>query len=140
MRAYGPALLLSLELVMVFEPPVGDVDPSRKPDVLLSEAVFDELAQRRGATGLSGPTRVEADRHHLRITGVAFAPELVQRSLADVEEVGRPTEALRQDVAAVVIDHRVRHDEMALSLHFGEVREVVVVGVGVVDEAAFLDE
>src|SRR6266705_3325576 len=82
---------------------------------------------------------MEADRHQLRIAGLGLAAELVEAPPADVEEVGRAAEALGEDVAAVVVDERVRDDEMALALDLGEVGEVVVVGVRVVDEAALLD-
>src|SRR5262249_61128094 len=59
---------------------------------------------------------------------------------AQVEEVGRASESLGEDVAAVVVDERVGHDEMPPSLHVDEIGQVVVVGVGVVDEAALLDD
>src|SRR5581483_3460547 len=131
---------LPLELFMVLEPPVGDVDPPREPDVAEAERVLDELSQRGGSAGLPRPAGVKTDRHHLRVARVPLPAKLVEAAPADVEEVRRPAEPLREDVAAVVVDHAVRHDEVALALHLGEVGEIVVVGVGVVDEAPLLHE
>src|SRR5262245_21677057 len=124
----------------MLEPPVGDVDPPREPDIAQPERVLDELPQRRRAACLADPARMQPDRHHLRIAGQPLAAQLVGSPLADVEEVGRPAEPLWENVAAVVVDERVRHHEVPVAVHLGEVGEVVVVGIRVVDEAALLDE
>ena len=46
--AHRPTLLL--ELLVVREPPLGDVDPARQPDVARRLAVLEEAAQRAGVS------------------------------------------------------------------------------------------
>jgi Transposase and inactivated derivatives len=51
------------ECLVLREPPLGDVEPSREPDAGMAESVLEELAQRGKAGGLLDPTRVEPDAH-----------------------------------------------------------------------------
>ncbi len=96
-------------------------------------------ARRIGSRRLSREARVQPDRHHPRAV-VAVVAQPVDRRLRVFEEVLRAAVALREHVAGVVDDERVRHDEVGLPVHGRPVGKVVVVALRVVEEAAFLDD
>ena len=80
---------------------------------------------------------VQADRHHLRMPG-PFAQEHVEGVFDEGEPlIGRAGPA---GIFPVVVGQRVGHDEVRPTLHRLPVRELVVVRVGIVEEAAFFDE
>src|SRR5580698_10150503 len=83
---------------------------------------------------------MDADRHHLRVPVPGLSSELVERSLAQLEKVLRRRESWRAEEAAVVVNRGVRYDEVLATLDMYEIRQIVVVGVRVVEKAAFLDE
>jgi len=90
---------------------------------------------------------VQADRHHLRAVearGVAFGVQRVERVAQVRVELLAAVEALRRREPHVVGVERVRHDEVrhpaARAVDAGPVRQVVRVAVGVVQEAAVLDD
>ena len=82
---------------------------------------------------------MQPDRHHLR-RGFSFAVEHVERILQVVEESLARREPRRDRELHVVVVERVRDDEMRLPADPRPVRQVVVVCVGVVQEAALLDD
>ncbi|MNN27558.1 hypothetical protein D3C81_1410970 [compost metagenome] len=91
---------------------------------------------------------MHADRQHLGAVlscGIAFLVEDVERILQVLEELLAGVEALRRGKAHVVRVQRVRHHQVWLFLaagdfHFGPEGQVVAVVVGVVQEAAVLDD
>src|SRR5581483_4188568 len=129
-----------LPLLVVVEPPARDLLARGDPDVARLEAVLDHLAQRRDAARLAEQARVRPDREHRRVAARGLAPDLVEAAPHRLREVRRRGEALREDEARVVVGERVGHDEVPLAARLDEVGQVVVVGVGVVDEPALLDD
>src|SRR5829696_8163997 len=89
---FATALALPLraggERLGVLEPPAGDVDPTRDPDIAQALGVLDELPDRRGPARLAGPPGMEPHRHHLRPSREPLASVLVDPATAHVEVVG----------------------------------------------------
>src|SRR5579884_1481633 len=139
----GPSgrYLRPLELLVVLEPPAGDIDATGEPHPALGQGVLDEFAERRGPAGVTGQAWVQPDRHHLRVASFALPPVLVEATPTAVVEVRRAAVALGQRETYVVVRERAIGDhEVSLARHVREVREIVVVGVRVVQEAALLDQ
>jgi hypothetical protein len=81
---------------------------------------------------------VEPDGHHPWAV-VSLVPQVVERAATVVEEVRRAPER-PVDEPHVIGGKGVGDDEVTLSAHLHVVGEVVVVSVGVVEEASLLDE
>src|SRR3989442_9546107 len=103
---------LSRPFLVVVEPPAGDLLPGCEPDILESEAVLDHLAETGQATGLAKQSGMYADRHHLRAAGSRLATKFVDRALNLVDEVCWSAESLGEDEARIVVDKRVRDDQV----------------------------
>ena len=91
-----------------------------------------------GARGLPDEPQVQAERHHLGLRP-ALAVEHVEAVLHEREVVGRGEEAAGAELR-VVGRQAVRHHQVRAIVHAHPVGQLVVVGVRVVEEAAFLDE
>src|SRR5471032_2340825 len=99
--------------------------------------VFDEFRNRPGAPRMTRHAHVQADRHHLGM-GRAFLIEPVEGVAQMLLEILGLTEmSLRE--SRVVVDQRVGDHEMLLVADHRPVGQIVVVGIGVVDEPALLD-
>src|SRR5215217_3051179 len=120
-------------------PPVRDVDPSCEPHVTLLKRVLDEFLERRSASSLPDPPRVQPDRHHAGV-GRSFIPQVIESTPAIIKEGGRIGVALRQYVPNIVVCQRVGDNEVTLAFDLNVVGQIVVIGVRVVDEAALFDE
>ena len=113
----------------------GDPDPVVRLDVV------EEARQRGDAPRPADEAAVQADRQHLRRRSAALGVQHVEGVAQVGEELVPAVEALGGREAHVVGVERVRDDEVRLrrpTLH--PVRQVVGVGVGVVEEAAVLDD
>src|SRR5712691_5135544 len=99
--------------------------------------MLEERVHGRGPRRLTTPAGVDRDGHERR---PALSDELVEAHRQRVEEVARSREAGADEVAAVVVCLRVRDDEKRSCGGAHVVGKVVARAVGVVDEAALLDE
>src|SRR5688500_18444291 len=136
MRRRGGGLIgriASLSMGMVLEPVARDVDAPRNPDLLVLH-VADESLERGQAAGAAREAAVQADRHHAMLLGVQHVEAVLQIG----EEIVARVEALRGGEAHVVGVERIRHHQLRLAVSRVVPGDVVVVVVGVVDEAAVL--
>ena len=117
----------------------GRCQAAADPDTIVTLDVVEEARERRDATWAAHETHVQADRHHPRVLG-ALGVEHVER----VSHVGEPlvarAEALWRSKLHVVVVERVGHHQVRAAGLDDPVRQVIVVGVGVVEEAALLDD
>ena len=123
---------------VVLLPPAGYVEAAGEPDALFLGGVFQELVEGPGAAGLAYDAAVQADGHHLGVR-CAFLVELVERCLGDLEKV-LGGEQVAAPVLVVVDLQGIRDNQPRVAVHLGPVGQVVVVGVAVVLEPAFLDD
>src|SRR5439155_9223799 len=119
------------------EPPAGDVQPAHERHTVEAARVLEERADGRGPRRLTAPAGVDRDGHERRPT---LSDELVEAHRQRVEEVARSPEAGADEVAAVVVCLRVRDDEKRSRGGPHIVGKVIARAVGVVEEAALLDE
>src|SRR5947199_13117 len=119
--------------------PAAKAAAAGDPGVAVALNVIEEASERGEAAGPAGEPHVEADRHHLR-RGRALRVEHVEGVAQVREEVVAGVEALRHAELHVVVVERVGNDEVWLAGHDDPVREIVVVGVRVVQEPALLDD
>src|SRR5688572_18227489 len=119
---------------MMLQPVARDVDAAGDPG-LLAPHILDEPLERGEAAGPADHAAVQSHRHHPPALGV----EDIERILQVAEEIVAAVEALRGGEPHVVGVERIRHDELRLSMPGVVPRQVVVVVVGVVYEAAVLD-
>src|SRR3990170_6653466 len=125
--------LMGSTMGMVLEPMTGDIDAPRDPHLLVLH-VLDEPLERRQAARPAGEAAVQADRHHAVLLRVQHVEAVLQIG----EKVVARVEALRRGEAHVVGIERIRHHQLGLAVLRVVPGDVVVVVVGVVDEAAFL--
>ena len=111
----------------------------REPDAGMALGVLDEAVDRRGLRRPAGDAAMEADRHDARM-GSALLVHAVEGELQVVEEIVRRKDAGHGPVAPVIAVHGIGDDQPALALDLDEIGKVVVVGVGIVDEAALLGD
>jgi hypothetical protein len=127
------------ELVMMVEPPSRDVDTPGDPYISGLECVVKELSDTRRSRGLASEPWMKPDRHHARVATEAFTAELVEAALTCINKIGRARVSLRKDVPRIVIRSRVWNYEMRPIVDVHKVRQVVVIGIRVIDEATFFD-
>src|SRR5688500_8475613 len=130
-----PSFLRGTLCVDVVDPPARDVRAACEPDIAARERVLDEFPKRGGAGRLPGASRVHADGHHFWRPCRTFSMQLVESPPRKIEEAAGAASSLTVVVGRCVWDH-----EMALAADRGEVGEVVVVGIRVVEEAAVFDK
>ena len=102
--------------------------------------MLDELPQCVRPSSLARPPAVQTYGHHLRVATLPFAVQLVDSTAESSCEAVRRDRALGEDEPDIVVGLAVRDHEVALAVDFREVGKVVVVRLGVIDEAALLDE
>ena len=100
--------------------------------------VVEQSFQARRSRGMADDPHVQADREHFRL-GRALAIQEVERVAAVMKEVVAGREHAAAELR-IVGGHRVGDDQMRLALDPGPVRQFVVVGVGIVEKPAFLDD
>ncbi len=120
-------------------PVTGDVHPAAEPHLLVTLDVFEEALERGQARRAADQAAVQAYGKHLRRFGT-FGVEHIEGVLQVLEEVVALVEALHLGKAHVVGvqgvgDHQVRLAGGVVGFPIGQ---VVVVGVAVIEEAAFL--
>src|SRR3954447_6831834 len=124
---------------MLAPPMLGDFAASADPDPVVAQNVIDETAKRGGASRLAGKTAMESDGHHFRHL-LALAVERVETVAQRDEQILGLTPAQATRKARIVVVKRVRDDEMWPSVIVGPIRQLVVVGVAVIKEPAFLND
>src|SRR5688572_3341661 len=137
-RCFAVATVIPSLGFLVLEPPLRDVGAAREPDVRVILGVGDEPVEAVGPARHAGHPAVQPQRHHPR-GRLPFFVERVEGLLGGLEEVvaGRIVAAPE---ARVVERERIRDDEPLPLAHLRVVRQVVVVRIAVVDEAAMLDD
>jgi hypothetical protein len=113
-----------------------DLLPGRDPHVVERRDVREKAVEPACAARPADDAAVEADGEQ----AAPFRAQDVER----VDQVGREVvggdEAVREQELEVVRVERVRDDEMVGAVHLDPVGQLVGVGVGVVEEAAVLDD
>ena len=117
---------------MLCAPVARDLGARRDPHAVLGGDVAEEAVEARGPSRAADDAAVQADVHQLS----ALLVELVE----SVDQVGREIvggdEPVRDQELEVVGVERVRDHEVVDSVDVEPVRQLVGVGVGVVEEAA----
>mmetsp|Transcript_14048 Transcript_14048/g.45863 ORF Transcript_14048/g.45863 Transcript_14048/m.45863 type:complete len:253 (-) Transcript_14048:222-980(-) len=126
-------------------PVACDVEPGADPRVVEGVDIVDEFFEGLEAAGLGNDATVKTDGHHL-----AFRADHVERVFQELEELRPGVETLGRHEPHVVVAQRVRNDQVRglRRRRLGglpwlwppPVGQVVVVGVGVVEEAALFDD
>ena len=115
----------------------GDINAAGEPDIGPGLGMFDKPLQRGDPPGAAHKTTMQTDRHHARYRG-AF---LVQ-SVKAIAQVGKKLipgiETLGGAEAHIVGVQGVGDDQVIFAIHFGPKRQVIVVVIRVIEEAAFL--
>ena len=118
---------------------LGDLVASADPDPVMAQDVIDETGKRGGARRLAGETAMQSDGHHLRRL-LALAVERVEIVAQRHEEILGLTPAQATCEARVVVVERVRDNEMWPAVIVGPIGQLVVAGVAVIKEPAFLND
>jgi D-isomer specific 2-hydroxyacid dehydrogenase, catalytic domain len=122
-------------------PELRDVDTAHEAHAVLAQRVLDEVPDRGGPPGLPAPAGVDANRHQPRAVAVPrLVEQVVEAELEALEEVPGHGVGRGDQVPDVVVHLAVRHHQERRAQSVGVVRKLVVVGVGVVQEAAVLDQ
>src|SRR5947209_12408735 len=118
---------------------LGDLVASVDPDSVVTQDVIDETGKRGGASRLAGEATMQSDGHDLRGL-LALAVERIEIVAQRDEEILGLTPAQATREARVVVVQRVRDDEMWPGVIVGPIGQLVVVGVAVIKEPAFLND
>lgn len=124
---------------MVGDPVPGDVGTAANPHVLEAEDIVEKTLQSNEPAGMTGEARMQADGHHAR-DARALAVIDVERVPEIGEEIGGSAKTGRRRELGVVVGEGVRDDEVGFAANRRPVGKIVGIGIGVVEEAAFLDE
>jgi len=127
-----------LTVIGSFAPVPRDVLAAANPHMLVVAEVFDKADQGLGAAGMPAEPHMQSDRHHAWPVG-AF---LVQHVEA-VTQIGEEILAWSEHAAAefdVVGRQRIGHHQMRLAGSHDPIGQLIGIAVGVVEEAAFLDQ
>jgi hypothetical protein len=115
-----------------------DVDAARDPDAGMARHMVEQALQADRATGMADDAIVQADRQQLRLRPTFFVQH-VEGVAAVGEEIVGGGEAAAAEFH-VVGRQRVGHHEVRTSMLACPIRQLVVIGVGVIEEPAFLDQ
>src|SRR5258706_4707974 len=116
-----------------------NVDPAHERDVTEPLGVIYKSRQGIRAGRIARDPRMQSDRHHpAEIVTIVAKP--VEGGFCRFQEMLRAAIACPQDIARIVDHERIRHDQMSSAMHFGPVRQIIIVGVGIVEEATLLDD
>src|SRR5258708_1812230 len=116
-------------------PVAGDLHAPADPDLVVFLHVVEERRRRGYARGPAGEAAMQADRQHLR-RRLAFRIEYVERVLQIREELTAAVETLRRCKAHIVGVERIGHDENRLFPDQFPIRQVIAVGIRVIEKAA----
>src|SRR5215469_1781075 len=120
---------------MRVDPVPRDGQARSDPDALVLHDVVEQPLEADCAGGMADQTHVQPDRHHPRLSS-SLSVEHVEAVLDEGEpRIGRPDPA---GILAVVVGQGVGHDEVPAPGHRHPVRQLVVVGIRVVEEGGFL--
>ena len=117
----------------------SDVDAGRDPRVAVVRNVPQYPLRRADPARPTDYAQVKPDRHHLGLVG-AFAVQPIEGVDHVLRKIAGAAEPLRTEELHVVRVKGIRQHEVALAGDIDEIRQLVVVGVAVVEEAAFLDQ
>src|SRR5262249_34583722 len=120
------------------DPVSGDVETPCEPHAVVLCHVIECALEPGGARRMTDEPEVQAERHHLGLRPT-LAIEHVEAVLHEREVVVGREEAAAPELR-VVGRQAVRDDEVRAVVHPHPVRQLVVVGVGVVQKAALLDQ
>src|SRR6266540_1367166 len=120
------------------DPVLGDVDAPGEPHVRVAADVVERALEAGGPRGMPDEPQVQPERHHLRLR-LSLAVEDVEAVLHEGEVVLGGEEAAAAELR-VVGGEAVGHHQVRALVHAHPVGQLVVVGVGVVEEAALLDD
>ena len=117
----------------------SDVEPTADPNSILRQHVVDESRKSRRARRLAREAAMHRHSHHARCLGTQCV-ECVEVVLERGEEISSlaPAKAARQP--CVVVVERVRDDEMWSAELVVPIRQLVIVGVTVVEEPTLVDD
>ena len=88
--------------------------------------------------GWAGEPHVQPDRHHARAVGAFFVKEIEAIAQEREKVFARAEDATPE--FRIVGGQRIRHDQMRAAGHPHPIRQLVVVGIAVVEEPAMLDK
>src|SRR2546425_3281461 len=120
------------------DPVFGDVDAPREPHALVASDIVQRALEAGRPRGMPDEPQVQPERHHLGLR-LALAVEHVEAVLHEREVVVGGEQAAAAELR-IVGREAVRHDQMRALVPAHPVRQLVVVGIRVVEEAALLDE
>ena len=117
----------------------GDVEPAADPNSILRQHVVDESRKSRRARRLAREAAMHRHSHHARCLATQCV-ECVEVVLERSEKISglAPAKAVRQPGVAVV--ERVRDDQMWSAELVVPIRQLVIVGITVVEESTLLDD
>src|SRR5262245_31305466 len=119
------------------DPVLCDGQAGSDPDALVFHDIVEQPLEAHRAGGVADQTHVQPDRQHPGLSP-SLTVEHVETVLDEGEpRIGRPDPA---GILAVVVGEGVGHDEVPAPGDRYPVRQLVVVGIRVVEEAAFLYE
>ena len=101
--------------------------------------MVEELLEAGDPRGSADDAQMQADRQHARCA-CAFRVQPVEGGDAVAREILREGEAAAVEEAHVVGVERIGQDDMGMPANLDDIGQIVVVGVGIVEEAAMLDE
>src|SRR5580704_913114 len=125
---------------MVRDPVAGDVSARAQPDPLVPLQVCNETRQRTDASGATDDATVQANAHHARQSGGTLSIEPIEGVATVGEELLAGAEIPATLQTAIVVVEAVGNDQMAPAGDLRPVRQVVVVGVAIVEESAALHD
>src|SRR5713226_1050296 len=120
------------------DPVFGDVDAPREPHALVASDVVQRALEAGRPRGMPDEPQMQPERHHLGLR-LALAVEHVEAVLHEREVVVGGEQATAAELR-IVGREAVRHDQVRVLVHAHPVRQLVVVGIRVVEEAALFDE
>ena len=120
-------------------PMSGYVDAAADPDAIMLQDVVQRRGKRSGSRRTASQAGMETDRHESGRLG-ALLVKLVEGRLEIGFEIHWRTESGGQREFSVIGVHRVGDDEMRLAADLDPIGQFVIIGVRIVQKAAFLDQ
>jgi len=117
----------------------GDVEPAADPNSILRQHVVDESRKSGRARRLAREAAMHRHSHHARCLGTQCV-ECVKVVLERGEEISGLAPAQAAGQPCVVVVERVRDDEMWSAELVVPIRQLVIVGITVVEESTLVDD
>ena len=114
---------------------MGDLVPPGKPDTRPGGCVGQEAVQSADAGGTTDDAKMQAHGHHPRL-GSAFAVQAIKRIDAIARKIISEHEAAVVVKAHIVGVESVRQHDVVVPRSFDQIRQIVVVGVRIVEKAS----